>query len=185
MSFLLVFGAVSSSWADSDRPRRQVPDNPAESFVRWFGPKVRAVLDETPGAVADRLPVKLVMAQAVLESGWGKSQAAVKRKNFFGLMGRDGKPMKFVSPEESIRFYVKTLSEHKAYAGFRNRLAKSGDPEHLAHSLEAYSESPTYAQKLKAIIRSEKLAYLDLTGPDATPGSPYQEGIRYMDVRPD
>lgn len=176
---------VPPASADAGRPSARDAESPAKSFVRWFGPKVRAVLDETPGAVADRLPVKLVMAQAALESGWGKSKAAVMRKNFFGLMGSDGKPMRFQSPEESIRFYVKTLSEHRAYAGFRRRLATSGDPERLAHSLDAYSESPRYAHMLKAIIRSETLAFADLTDPDATPESPHQETVRHRAVDPD
>ncbi|MDQ1344220.1 MAG: Bax protein [Patescibacteria group bacterium] len=148
--------------------------NPVETFVAWFGPKLRAVLEESTGIIADRLPIKLAMAQAALETGWGKSQAAVKRKNFFGLMKSDGTPMSFGSAEDSIRFYVKTLSEHKAYAGLRKRLGKTDSPEMLVHELRAYSEHPDYPNMLKSIIRSEKLARLDIPDESEIPQGAYR-----------
>lgn len=152
----------------------QSANDAIERFVSWFEPKIRAVLDESTGIVADRLPVKLAMAQAALESGWGKSKAAVKRKNFFGLMRKDGKPMSFDSAEESIRFYVKTLTEHKAYAGFRKRLGVTDSPEALAKELRAYSEHPGYPAMLHSIMRSERLSYLDTPVESLSPGNPQQ-----------
>lgn len=166
--YVLSFALPANAYGSAQEA--QSAKSAVESFISWFEPKVRAVLEESTGIVADRLPIKLAMAQAALESGWGKSKAAVKRKNFFGLMRKDGKPMSFDTAEESIRFYVKTLTEHKAYAGFRKRLGTTDSPEALANELRAYSEHPSYPAMLHSIIRSDKLSYLDAPVESLNPG---------------
>lgn len=157
------FAAKAYEFAYEAKPRVAKFGN----FVSWFEPKLRAVLEESTGVVADRLPIKLAMAQAALESGWGKSKAAVSRKNFFGLMRSNGTPMSFASAEESIRYYVKTLSEHPAYSSFRKRLGNTDSPDELAKELRAYSEHPDYPVMLKTIMRSEKLSHLDTPDDEA------------------
>lgn len=166
--FLALFSLPSSAY-ESAYGNGTSSMNPAERFVSWFEPKLRSALSESEGIVADRLPVKLAMAQAALESGWGKSKAAVKRKNFFGLMRSDGTPMSFRSPEESIRFYIKTLSEHKAYSGLRSRLGKTDSPDALVHELGSYSEHPEYPKLLKSIMRSIRLTHSDTTPDEEVP----------------
>lgn len=131
--------------------------NPVDRFVAWIEPKLRSVLDESSGIVAERFPLKLAIAQAGLETGWGKHKPAVKRNNFFGL-SRNGKHMRFETPEDSIRVYVKSLSGNSAYKDLREKLKVTDHPEALAEELDKYAEDEGYIQKLKSALRLVNLS---------------------------
>lgn len=175
MLFALSFGP--SAHADS------VPEsgitNPVETFLDWFLPKLHAVLEESSDPMVDQIPKKLIVAQAGLESGWGRSYTAKKRKNLFGLMRKkDGVAMSFDSTEDSIRRYLKTLTEHRSYARFRQALGIK--PAHeLSHELKAYSTNPKYAQKLNEIMRSEPVSRLDALD-EASPSDEEPDTVRVL-----
>ncbi len=81
----------------------------------------------------DTIPVSLVLAQAAIESNWGKSRFAKEANNLFGewTWGKKGiipknrpegekyKIRIFSSLEDSIASYMRNLNRHWAYAEFR------------------------------------------------------------------
>jgi len=81
----------------------------------------------------DTIPISLVLAQAAIESNWGKSRFAREANNLFGewTWGKRGIVPKnrpegehykiriFDSLEESIASYMRNLNRHWAYKAFR------------------------------------------------------------------
>jgi len=123
----------------------------------------------------DIIPVKLVMAQAIIESGWGSSGFAMDGNNYFGVHcyteGCGVKP----AGNDSADFYVKTyptemegiedyiwiLNIGHAYRGLRQTrldLRKEGkpiDPIALAQGLSRYSaKGEEYVSMVSNIIRN-------------------------------
>ncbi len=123
----------------------------------------------------DIIPVRLVMAQAIIESGWGSSSFAQEGNNYFGVhCYTDGCG---VRPEgkDSANFYVKTypsemagiqdylwiLNTGFAYRGLRDTRAhlrakdKPINPIALAQGLSRYSEKgEEYVKMVSNIIRN-------------------------------
>ena len=115
---------------------------------------------------------KIVLAQAALESGWGKS---VKGNNFFGIKSHgkaggtdvvtheviDGKRVKITdsfrqydNPEDSIRGYGQFLKGNKRYKPFLEAGASGNETTQLsALQSSGYATDPKYGQKLAAIIK--------------------------------
>lgn len=131
--------------------------NPVDRFVSWLEPKLKSVLEESSGIIAERFPIKLAIAQAGLETGWGTHKPAVKRNNFFGL-SKNGKHMRFETAEDSIRVYVKSLSGNSAYSDLRAKLKVTDHPEALAEELDRYAEDESYIGKLKSALKMVKLS---------------------------
>jgi Bax protein len=82
----------------------------------------------------DVVPASMVLAQAAMESAWGKSRFAVLANNIFGewTYGKNGivpadrpkgmrhKIRKFKDLEDSVEAYMLNLNRHRAYRKFRN-----------------------------------------------------------------
>jgi Bax protein len=77
------------------------------------GEQLRMTIDELLKRV-DIIPVKLVMAQAIIESGWGSSKFAREGNNYFGIHCYT--PGCGMEPEglDSAEFFVKTYPNIKA-----------------------------------------------------------------------
>ncbi len=122
----------------------------------------------------DEIPEEIVLAQAILESGWGKSGAARSTFNFFGLTSRSqtGNPLvtssgsthyylkSYNNMHEGIKDYALTINTHWAYKDFRNmrfnyrHQGKSLDPCQLTQGLLRWSERrERYTAKLRLVIR--------------------------------
>ncbi len=159
LSLALIVSLVSlpASAYDSAYDQQSKTKNPVDRFVSWLEPKLRSVLDESSGIIAERFPIKLAIAQAGLETGWGTHKPAVKRNNFFGL-SRNGKHMRFETAEDSIRVYVKSLSGNSAYSDLRAKLKVTDHPEALAEKLDRYAEDESYIDKLKSALKLVKLS---------------------------
>lgn len=111
---------------------------------------------------------RIIVAQAALESGWGKS---APNNNYFGIKshGRglganlatneviDGKTVRvndsfrtYQSPEESIKGYVQFLKENPRY---REMLQADGlEAQIAALGRSGYATDPKYAQKITSIV---------------------------------
>ena len=124
----------------------------------------------------DRVPVYLVIAQAVHESEWGRSRFAVEGNNLLGIRTFDPtdnqlKPINkpnvswglriFETKCESISYYIHLLNNIHHYSEFREeRMAQYineiVDLEKLASTLAIYAEDVYYTQKIIKIMRELK-----------------------------
>jgi len=121
----------------------------------------------------NRVPVNLVVAQAIHESEWGRSRFAVEGNNLMGIRTFDPadnqmKPIDkpnaswglriFETKCESISYYIDLLNNLHHYSEFREeRIAQYindlVDLEKLAGTLAIYAEDVYYTKK---IIRTLK-----------------------------
>jgi Bax protein len=123
-------------------------------------------------------PTSIVIAQAIIESGWGTSRFFEKANNVFGIWSfnehekriaaseRRGKKTiylkKYSSIEQSISDYFLMLSTKDAYKDFRAVRLESQDPFVLIKQLEKYSElGQEYIENLKNTIEKNKLLAYD------------------------
>ena len=116
----------------------------------------------------NRVPVNLVVAQAIHESEWGRSRFAVEGNNLMGIRTFDPaddqiKPMNrpnaswglriFETKCESISYYIDLLNNLHHYSEFREeRIAQYindlVDLEKLAGTLAIYAEDVYYTKKI-------------------------------------
>ncbi len=133
------------------------------------------------------LPPGLALAQAIQESGWGRSRFAQDGNSQFGQRrwGRGRLPLSqqprgldadagfgvrsFPDLMASVRSYMHNINSHPAYTGFRaerarQRAAGQGqiDSATLLPGLLAYSEQGAgYLKRLRAVMEDNRLAALD------------------------
>ena len=124
----------------------------------------------------NRIPVNLVIAQAIHESEWGKSRFAVEGNNLLGIRTFDPaddqiKPLNkpnaswglriFETKCESISYYMELLNNNHHYKEFREErinqyFSDEIDLEKLAMTLAIYAEDVYYSQKIIRTIRELK-----------------------------
>ncbi|MRJ02550.1 MAG: mannosyl-glycoprotein endo-beta-N-acetylglucosamidase [Epsilonproteobacteria bacterium] len=126
----------------------------------------------------DSLPVSLVLAQAALESGWGKSRFARQANNLFGewtwgkkgLIPKRRDPGKrhkikiFDSLRDSIASYMLNLNRHRAYREFRvaryvaKKTRRSFSGLEAATTMKRYSGiGRRYTRLVSSIIKRNRL----------------------------
>jgi len=123
-------------------------------------------------------PTSIVIAQAIIESGWGTSKFFQKANNVFGVWSfcKDDKRMaaskkrgkrtiylkKYKSMEESIYDYFVTLARKDDYKQFQKERLITQDPYKLVKYLVKYSErGESYTKELKDMIKKNKLSAYD------------------------
>jgi Bax protein len=123
-------------------------------------------------------PRSIVIAQAIVESGWGTSKFFQKANNVFGVWSfskRDNRIAaskkrgektiylkKYKSMEESVYDYFVTLARKDCYRLFQKKKLITQDPYKLVNYLIKYSErGESYTKELKAMIRQNKLSAYD------------------------
>ncbi|GAB3269498.1 glucosaminidase domain-containing protein [Parahaliea aestuarii] len=125
----------------------------------------------------DVIPADLALAQAAVESGWGRSRFALEANNLFGQRcyepgcglapkGRESarfEVLKLPSISEAIRRYMNNLNTHERYRGFRvireqqreQGMAIQGEP--LVSGLVSYSErGDEYLNQLLGMLRRNR-----------------------------
>jgi uncharacterized FlgJ-related protein len=127
-------------------------------------------------AERDRVPVDLVIAQAIHESEWGRSRFAIEGNNLMGIRTFDPsdnqlKPINkpdvswglriFEAKCESISYYTELLNNNHHYEDFREERMKQYisdlvDVEKLAMTLAIYAEDVYYTQKIIRTLRELK-----------------------------
>lgn len=126
-----------------------------------------------------RIPVSILIAQAALESGWGKS---VKDNAYFGIKSHNttGATTAFKTTEFINGKKVSLSDSFRAYANFKEAaedygkflttnprykpaFAYTNDPPKFAEELQLakYATDPRYAEKLKTIISTYNLGEYD------------------------
>jgi Bax protein len=134
-------------------------------------------------ARVDVIPPSLALAQAAIESAWGRSRFAREGRNLFGIWTWDAEQgivpkrrpagqshyvRRFESLRDSVRYYLHNLNSHPAYAELRARRAAQRDAGApldslaLAEGLLRYSEKGLeYVRLIQGMIRYNELADLD------------------------
>ncbi len=157
-------------------PQLRKSPNPSVNFIDNLLPHAK-ITSETTG-----IPPHFMLAQAALESGWGKHE--IRRAdnspsyNLFGIKAGaswkgdtvekvtteyvNGAPQKVIekfraynSYAEGFNDYARLLSDNPRYA----KVLNSTDATSFAHGLQraGYATDPRYAEKLIRILKSESL----------------------------
>jgi Bax protein len=121
----------------------------------------------------ERVPVDLVIAQAIHESEWGRSRFAVEGNNLLGIRTFDPaddqiKPLDvpnaswglriFETKCESISYYIDLLNNSYHYKDFQDErlmqyISDIADLEKLAGTLAIYAEDVYYTKKIIRTLR--------------------------------
>ena len=121
----------------------------------------------------NRIPVNLVIAQAIHESTWGRSRFATIGNNLLGIRTFDPaddqmKPLNlsnttwglriFETKCESISYYIELLNNSHHYNKFREErlsqyISDLVDLDRLAKTLAIYAEDVYYTQKIIRTLR--------------------------------
>lgn len=118
----------------------------------------------------DRIPLSLVIAQAIHESNYGKSRFAKVAKNIFGIKAISGdeyvlslrtgkKVKKYYTWCESVEDYMELLLTSKHYKEFQKELINQWvvdtiEVNKLVDTLDLYAEDVYYKNKIKKLIIS-------------------------------
>lgn len=150
----------------------------------------------------DEIPVKLVIAQAAIESGWGTSRFALEGNSLFGQWtfnkisglvpeGRDDdanhKIAEYPDLRSSVKAYMYNINTNRAYRELRAYRAKARNEDRAPDALELATHLHRYSQRgqdyvadLSRIIDSELFSKLDtisLQEPSAEPMGGYASSI--------
>ena len=121
----------------------------------------------------ERIPTELIIAQAVLESNYGKSRFAKQGNNLFGirtwnLKEKHIKPFDtndqtfgikvFESKCSCVRYYIKILNNSAAFADFRKMRKKMLDNNYinvlsLTNYISKFATDKDYVAKVKSTIK--------------------------------
>ena len=131
----------------------------------------------------DIIPNSIVLAQAAIESGWGKSRFAKEYNALFGEYTYDQNkgvvPLKrnlgdkhfiksFSSYDNSVSSYFKNINSHYAYKKFRHlrnimRLKNNfSNIDLLVKELHPYAEDNNYIYTLNSVIQKNKFYKFDI-----------------------
>jgi len=125
----------------------------------------------------DIIPPSIALAQAAIESGWGKSRFVREANNIFGHWTYSNKGIKpkskykhikidysiriFPSLEDSLAAYMLNLNRNRAYRKFREKRKELRDKNEtisglkLVYTLKNYSQlKEEYVKRLKKVIIS-------------------------------
>ena len=98
-----------------------------------------------------QIPSELIVAQAIIETGWGTSRFANEANNLFGI--REGLK-EFKTKCDSVADYIRIINEVPAYAEFRE-MRQDGvtDALLLARTLKKWAVDPNYTDLIEDVIQ--------------------------------
>ncbi|WP_224371572.1 glucosaminidase domain-containing protein [Hyalangium versicolor] len=175
-------GTESPSTPSTSGPGTSAPVGDLPKTGNAFLDKVAA--DAIRSQRATGVPASVTLAQAMLESGSGKSGLATKGNNFFGIKGEgpaghvtmptkeflngkwvtvDANFRKYNTPAESFTDHGKFLRDNKRYA---NAFKYTNNAEQFAKEIHkaGYATDPEYSNKLISIISKYGLERFDKIG---------------------
>ena len=152
----------------------QASDWPAD----YRGEFLRAI---APAAIVSarehQLPVSVTLAQAILESGWGRSALSAKHNNLFGMKAgkndegirlktTEGTSQRITAKFRTYEDWTASISDHDRLLGESPRYSKA--KRHWTHwrtyvdkIASTYATDPHYAHRLGQIIRHYDLDRFD------------------------
>ena len=101
--------------------------------------------------IEKQVPSELIVAQAIIETGWGESRFANESNNLFGI--RQGLKV-FKTKCDSVADYIRIINEVPAYAEFRE-MRQDGvtDALLLARTLKKWAVDPLYTDLIEDVIQ--------------------------------
>ena len=140
--------------------------NPRDQFIQ--GIAECTVLNNAFIPPTERVVVVVSVAQAILESDWGRSRFATEANNFYGIIQTDETEphIKSLNSEvmlkmygnrcESVSDYIALLNTSSAFKEYRNIRFKqyvedNVDIYKVIYSLKNYAVDPEYTKKLLAV----------------------------------
>ena len=142
-----------------------------QSFILSMNACISYLYHDTPEA--EKLPRELIIAQAILESNYGKSRLAEVRNNLFGIrtwdadvphvfpLGIESWPgwgvRAYSTKCESVKDYLRIINEVWAYAELRQVRAENPNADGivLAQYLDKFSTNPDYGNLVIKIIKKD------------------------------
>ena len=139
-----------------------------DEFVYSLNQCITHLYKDVP--IEKQIPRELIIAQAAIETGWGKSRFANEGNNLFGIRTWDkdeqhllpipwtewpGWGVKMYSSKcESVVDYLHILNNVHAFEELRTARANGvNDALELANYLDKYASKPTYVELVKEIIK--------------------------------
>jgi len=139
--------------------------------VRLLKKKYKATSDADLLARLKPHPISITLAQAAMESAWGRSRFFKEANNVFGMWSSNAKQKriaagekrggtrtiwlrKFDTVQDAIRAYYEMMATGKAYSEFRKLRLLYDDPYKITVGLDKYSEmGPQYIKVLNQVIK--------------------------------
>ena len=127
----------------------EIKTNTKPLFVYSLNSCIEDLNKTTPTEL--QIPSELIVAQAVIETGWGTSRFANEANNLFGI--REGLKV-FKTKCDSVADYIRIINEVPAYAEFRE-MRQDGvtDALLLARTLKRWAEEPHYTDLIEDVIQ--------------------------------
>ena len=140
--------------------------NPQDQFVQ--GIAECTILNNAVIEPRYRVVVAISVAQAILESDWGRSRFAVEGNNYYGIIETDDTEphmksknsnvllKKYGNRCESVADYIALLNASSAFVEYRQLrlqqyITDNVDVFQIIETLENYAIDPEYRQKLLAV----------------------------------
>ena len=140
--------------------------NPRDNFVQ--GIAECTVLNNAFIPPTERVVVAISVAQAILESDWGRSRFAKEANNFYGIIETDKTEPHIKSLNsnimlkmygnkcESVSDYIELLNTSSAFKEYRELrvrqyMSDNVDVFQIIETLENYAVDPEYTKKLLAV----------------------------------
>ena len=147
----------------------------------WFDEmKIRFKAKDTDDLIMrmETLPASIVLAQAAMESGWGKSRIFLRANNLFGIWSYNKNEPRiaalikrnntriylksYADISRSIINYFEVIGKARAYRNLREARQQTNDPMMLLPHLKNYSERKTkYTKQLRTLILKNDLTRYD------------------------
>ena len=127
----------------------EVKTNTKPLFVYSLNSCITDLNKTTPTEL--QIPSELIVAQAIIETGWGTSRFANEANNLFGI--REGLK-EFKTKCDSVADYIRIINEVPAYAEFRE-MRQDGvtDALLLARTLKKWAADPNYTDLIEDVIQ--------------------------------
>ncbi len=142
--------------------------NPQDQFVQ--GIAECTVLNNAVIEPRYRVVVAISVAQAILESDWGRSRFAIEGNNYYGIIETDNTEphmksrnsnvllKKYENRCESVADYIALLNASSAFVEYRDLrlqqyITDNVDVFQIIETLENYAIDPDYRKKLLAITQ--------------------------------
>jgi len=193
-NFMIIIGVYLIVFTDIQQKQVEVASQPLDITIQIQPEKVSMVLPKPVIKTTDKdtfvhslnqcvdhiykylpeeqhIPKEILIAQAVLETGWGQSRFANEGNNLFGIrtFNKDSEWLlpitwdqnKWIgwgvkvydSKCDSVKDYIRILNTVFAYEKFRELRNQNADVYTLVDTLEQYATKESYTELVKQVIK--------------------------------